>query len=113
MLWSEVLNMKHKINSKPHTSQMKFDARQRIVESLHINSDILSRTASVNIIGNNHVHIENYKKIIKYAKDEVIISDKCKKIILSGDCLSIRYFFDGDIDISGIIKSISFEGLYK
>lgn len=106
--------MGHKsIVVKPHSPQAKFDARQKIVEALNLDNDFISKNAKVTLCSAKYVHIENYKKIINISIDQIIVCDRKYKIIISGESLSIRYFFDGAIDITGIIYSLKYERIVR
>ena len=106
--------MRHKkISVKNHSTRMKFDARQKMIDQIESESVLHGRDAMICMYGNRHLHIENYIKVLSYTSEEIMIKDRCKKIRIQGERLLIRYFFNGDIDISGVIKAVIFEGLYR
>lgn len=91
---------------------MKSKIESQVVENINISPEILSRCANIKICGTRDIHIENYHKILKYENDEIILKDKMKKIIINGNNLVIRYFFDREIHINGNITTLKFERLY-
>ena len=82
---------------------------QNILMNSPVSSEVIQNAAYILIRGNNSIHIENYKKILEYSTCKIILCDRYKKIIILGDNLFIKYFFDGELDIVGRISSIIYQ----
>lgn len=70
--------------------------------------DVLYGDVLLRMTGNQEAIIENYKGILLYTSNEVVIA--CKKITIriSGCELRIQYFSHTDMKITGIIQTISY-----
>lgn len=96
-------------NVKRYTVQDKYNMSLKLSEILANKSELLFDKASIKIIGNTSLHIENYKKIILYSEEKIVLSDKTSLIVIEGKRLNIYDFYDGNMDITGNIISIKFE----
>lgn len=99
----------NRINIKRKSVNIKNEFTQNILMNSPVSSEVIQNAAYILIRGNNSVHIENYKKILEYTTCRIILCDKYKRIIIIGDKLCIRYFFDGELDVVGRITSIMFD----
>ena len=93
---------------KNYTTDMKYKIAENISKKSVIGHDALDVCAVVKIIAARKICIENYKKVIKYSSEEIILSDKYRIIKIIGKNLVIKYFFDCDIEIEGNILSINY-----
>lgn len=94
-----------------YSSDIKDKISQDISRKMGVGLDVIKGCIIIKITGNNAIHIENYWKINSYDDECIILQDKYKKVIIKGNKLAIKYFFDGDMDITGKIISINFEGI--
>jgi sporulation protein YqfC len=83
---------------------LKKTCLQNILMNSPVGSEVIQNAAYILIRGNNSIHIENYKKILEYSSCKIILCDRYKNIIILGDNLFIKYFFDGELDIVGRIN---------
>ncbi|MBQ6807352.1 MAG: YabP/YqfC family sporulation protein [Lachnospiraceae bacterium] len=85
-------------------------ARQKelIVESLKLPKDSLLGAAIVTVTGNREALIENYKGILEYTKESIVLQGKNCKICFQGEELSIDYYTNEDMKISGNIEQIRY-----
>ena len=67
------------------------------------------QTCLMLLIGQEHLKVENYKKIIKYNPNEIILLILKSKLKIVGKHLNIEYFNEDEISILGEILSITFE----
>ena len=61
------------------------------------------------VTGNHEAWIENYKGIIEYSDSFVLLQGKTCQICISGKRLSIDYYTNEDMKISGQIESVRYE----
>lgn len=64
--------------------------------------------AIVTITGNREAFIENYKGILEYTKESIVLQGKNCKISFEGRNLSIDYYTNEDMKISGSIDTVRY-----
>lgn len=76
--------------------------------SLELPGDVIYGDVLLRLSGNREALIENYKGILLYTSEEVVIA--CKKITLRiyGCNLHIQYFSGSDMKVIGTINTISY-----
>lgn len=82
--------------------------KELIVESLKLPKDSLLGASIVTITGNREAFIENYKGILEYTKESIVVQGKNCKICFEGKELSIDYYTNEDMKISGIMEQIRY-----
>ena len=85
-------------------------ARQKelIVESLKLPKDSLLGASIVTITGDNEAFIENYRGILEYTKESIVLQGKNCRIAFSGKELSIDYYTNEDMKIGGRIEMVRY-----
>lgn len=68
--------------------------------------DIIRGEPIITIVGNNSVHIENYRNILEINDCKVRIMSKKGPITVLGQNLSIEYYNEDDLIIDGYILNI-------
>ena len=81
------------------------DSKELIVESLRLPKDTMLGAAIVTITGNREAFIENYKGILEYTTQTIVLQGKNCKICFEGKQLSIEYYTNEDMKISGMIDT--------
>lgn len=84
------------------------DSRELIVESLKLPKDTMLGAAIVTITGNREAFIENYKGILEYTTESIVLQGKNCKICFEGRKLSIDYYTNEDMKISGMIDAVRY-----
>lgn len=79
-----------------------------MVESLKLPRDSVLGDSIITITGNTDILIENYKGILQYSDELILLQGKNCKIELKGKELNIVYYTNEDMKISGIITNIFF-----
>ncbi|MDD3414014.1 MAG: YabP/YqfC family sporulation protein [Lachnospiraceae bacterium] len=93
---------------KKKTELLKNSKRKvAMVESLNLPKDLMLGSAILTITGNSDLYIENYKGILEYTCVYIVLQTKTCQIIIEGESLSIDYYTNEDMKISGNIKMIS------
>lgn len=75
---------------------------------LNIPQDVFMGTTIISIQGNNNLLIENYRGLIEYKDECILIQGKKCNISISGLHLEISYYSNTDMNIKGIIKKVEF-----
>lgn len=78
------------------------------MHSLELSRDVLYGDVLLRLFGNKEALIENYKGILLYTDEEVVIA--CKKMTLRiyGSNLHIHYFSGNDMKVTGDIHTITY-----
>ena len=84
------------------------NSKELIVESLKLPKDTMLGAAIVTVTGNREAFIENYKGIIEYTTESIVLQGKNCKICFDGKRLSIDYYTNEDMKISGSIDAVRY-----
>lgn len=98
------MNRKKKNNGREAISK-----KEQVVDSLKLPKDLLLGASIVTLTGNHEAWIENYKGIIEYSDTFVLLQGKTCQICILGKCLSIDYYTNEDMKISGCIECVRYE----
>lgn len=97
-----------KRNSKKLPLSALSGSRELIVETLRLPKDTMLGAAIVTVTGNREAFIENYKGIIEYTTESIVLQGKNCKICFEGKNLSIDYYTNEDMKISGSIDAVRY-----
>lgn len=95
-------------NSKKLPISALSGSRELIVESLKLPKDTMLGAAIVTVTGNREAFIENYKGILEYTTESIVLQGKNCKICFEGRGLSIDYYTNEDMKISGSIDAVRY-----
>ena len=98
--------MMKKVKSGP--KQKLHRGKELVVESLKLPRDSVLGDSIITVTGNTEILIENYKGILQYSDELILLQGKNRKIELKGKRLNIVYYTNEDMKISGMIESICF-----
>ena len=84
------------------------NSKELIVESLKLPKDTMLGAAIVTVTGNREAFIENYKGILEYTTETIVLQGKNCKICFEGRRLSIDYYTNEDMKISGSIDAVRY-----
>lgn len=79
-----------------------------MVESLKLPKDSVLGASIISVTGNTDIFIENYKGILQYSSELILLQGKNCKIELKGKRLNIVYYTNEDMKINGVIESVCF-----
>lgn len=82
--------------------------KEELVSSLEIPRDLAYRDAMVSITGNTSLCIENYKCILEYNRESILVLTKNSRIQITGCQLEITSYTNDEMMIRGHMKEISF-----
>ena len=83
-------------------------SKEWVVESLKRPKDTMLGASIVTVTGNREAFIENYKGILEYTKESIVLQGKNCKICFEGRQLSIDYYTNEDMKISGSIEAVRY-----
>ena len=83
-------------------------SKELIVESLKLPKDTMLGASIVTLTGNREAFIENYKGILEYTKELIVLQGKNSKICFEGRQLAIEYYTNEDMKISGSIDAVRY-----
>lgn len=105
-------NRKYK-NGWNRTREEREEAKQSsgkelMVESLKLPKDSLLGASIVTLTGNTEVFVENYKGIIEYTSQMILLQGKTCKIEICGKRLNIVYYTNEDMKINGYVETVRY-----
>lgn len=80
----------------------------KIIDICQLPKDVLLGASIISITGNREILIENFKNIIKYQSEILILQCKNNQIQLVGKNLKIEFYTKDAIKINGYISEIKF-----
>lgn len=83
--------------------------KEQVVDSLKLPKDLLLGASIVTLTGNYEAWIENYKGIMEYSDTFIVLQGKACQICIEGKRLSIDYYTNEDMKISGFIEAVRYE----
>ena len=86
-----------------------FKMHEQVVEHLELPKDFIMGEAIVTITGRRELLIENYKGILNYEDSFIKIQAKNCRIMISGRNLSIDYYTNEEMKITGFFEQIQYE----
>ena len=78
------------------------------MDSLKLPKDTMLGACIVTLTGNREAFIENYKGILEYTTESIVLQGKNSKICFEGKKLSIDYYTNEDMKISGSIEAVRY-----
>ena len=81
---------------------------QRLVESLQLPKDVCMGAIRITLTGNTDAWIENYRGILEYSDHKILLQGKKCQLCLEGNGLSIDYYTNEDMKISGKISNVKY-----
>ena len=85
-----------------------FKIREQVIEQLELPKDLLMGDAIVTITGRRELLIENYKGILNYEDSFIKIQAKNCRIVITGRKLSIDYYTNEEMKISGFFEQVQY-----
>ncbi len=79
-----------------------------IMDSLQLPKDILRGDMRITLTGNREVWIENYKGILEYSEECILLQGKNGRVQFEGKRLTIDYYTNEDMKLTGRIMSMKY-----
>ena len=83
--------------------------RENLVTSLEVPGDLAMKETIVTLTGRSHAVICNYKSILRYQQEEIIVLGFRGKVTIRGKRLMIPKYTPEEMQIHGIISEIVME----
>lgn len=80
-----------------------------LVNSLEIPRDLAFSESVITVTGNGQLCIENYKNIIKFNRELIIVQTVHGKVQIFGKRLKILYYTNDEMKVCGSISGLQFE----
>lgn len=87
---------------------MEKSAKEKIVDSLKLPRDMMMGASIVTVTGNSQVLVENYRGILEYTPECIMLQGKACRIAICGCRLCIAYYTNEDMKIEGVISEIRY-----
>lgn len=97
-----------KNGDKNKAKEDNLNKRELFVNSLKLPKDTILGVPILTVTGNREIWMENYKGILEYTSGQILLQAKTCQICIEGKSLSIDYYTNEDMKISGIISSIRY-----
>ncbi len=75
---------------------------------MNIQRDIIYGEVLLRLTGNREAVIENYKGLLLYTSEELVIACKKLSLRICGSDLHVRYFSGCDMKVTGNIETITY-----
>lgn len=82
--------------------------KELLVNSLKLPKDTVFGVPILTITGTREIWMENYKGILEYTTTQILLQAKTCQISIEGKGLSIDYYTNEDMKISGCINAIRY-----
>lgn len=82
--------------------------KEHFADSFKLPKDLILGASIITITGNKEAWVENYKGIIDYSDKLILLQGKSCQICFSGKNLSIDYYTNEDMKISGCIEQVQY-----
>ena len=82
--------------------------KEVLVDTLKLPRDVCMGDIRVSRTGNAEAWIENYRGILEYTQNVILLQGKTCQVCLEGNGLSIDYYTNEDMKISGCIAAVRF-----
>ncbi|MDD3222944.1 MAG: hypothetical protein EOM34_09530 [Clostridia bacterium] len=80
-----------------------------IQETQVLPEEIIQDIPVLYVLGQKEIKIMNYKKILHYSPEEMVLLLNANRLIVSGEALNIDYFNEDEICIRGHVISITYQ----
>lgn len=82
--------------------------KELLVESLKLPKDICMGAIRVTLTGSQEAWIENYRGILEYSENQILLQGKNCQVCFEGSRLTIDYYTNEDMKISGCICCVKY-----
>ena len=82
--------------------------KEIIVESLKLPKDSMLGASIVTVTGYEDAFVENYRGLLEYSPECIVLQGKTCQISINGKRMTIDYYTNEDMKISGCIECIRY-----
>ena len=83
-------------------------AKQSATEQLKLPGDVMLVEILLSFSGRYCVTVENYRGILEYTQECILLQGKHSRIRIEGCCLKIVYYTNEDMKIAGKISGVRY-----
>ncbi len=87
----------------------KSPKKEKIIETFQLPKDVCLGALRVTLTGNSEAWIENYRGILEYTGTMILLQGKNCQVCFEGSKLSIDYYTNEDMKISGCITCVRYQ----
>ncbi|MBO5336298.1 MAG: YabP/YqfC family sporulation protein [Lachnospiraceae bacterium] len=87
---------------------MQVPNKENFIETLQLPKDVCLGALRVTLTGNREAWIENYRGILEYTDKMILLQAKTCQVCFEGSRLSIDYYTNEDMKISGCIGCVRY-----
>ncbi len=81
-------------------------AGEKFADAFSLPKDMVINATLIHLVGKSDVFVENFKGIIAYSCNEILIKGYGMKYCIRGERMVINYYSNEDMKISGHIKEV-------
>ena len=100
--------MKRKTNQNKVHTEKEIPGLIKIVDTLQLPKDVCMGALRVTLTGNMEAWVENYRGILEYTDQRILLQAKNCQVCFRGNRLSIDYYTNEDMKISGCICNVEY-----
>lgn len=82
--------------------------KENVVTALEVPGDLAYREAIVTMTGNHFAVVENYRSILKYTREEILVLTFRGKVKICGKRLEIPCYTPEEMQVKGFISGVFF-----
>lgn len=83
-------------------------AYEQLINVCQLPKDVFLGASIISMTGNRELHIENFKNIIRYLPEQILIQCHKQKLLIVGRHLGIAFYSKEEMKIIGEILEIKF-----
>lgn len=87
----------------------KATVRERLVDLLELPGDLAYNGCIITLIGEREILLENYRSILEYRSDHLLVLTGNGKIHIQGVALHVLYYTELEMKVTGQITSVLYE----
>lgn len=97
-------NAKQAGAAQPLAAQKK----AKLLESLQLPRDVCMGALRVTLTGSTEAWVENYRGLLEYSEQSILLQGKTCQVRFEGTGLTIDYYTNEDMKISGCIQNVRY-----
>ncbi len=82
--------------------------KEKLADALRLPKDICTGAMRVTLTGNREAWIENYRGLLEYTGEQILLQGKSCQVSFEGERLTIDYYTNEDMKISGCIGCVRY-----
>ncbi|MBQ8663358.1 MAG: YabP/YqfC family sporulation protein [Eubacterium sp.] len=80
----------------------------QMTEKLELPKDVMLGAVLLHLTGQSEVEIENFKGIVSFTSEQIVLTVKNGKLEINGKKLDIKYYSIDELKITGRIQNINY-----